>query len=245
MFAIRVRVSPWRLRWKPSSSGRSTRTMPPSFTKRMSACIVCVSEPRGPFTVTTLPSTIVTSTPVGISIGCFPIRLILALRSAPFPVAPSSPHVCEHFATDAPSRGVAVGHDPLRGGHDGDTEPTEHTRKPVAPRVHATARRRDPAQAGDRALTALAVLESYTERLLHPLALSGEPVDVAFGGQDPEHRLVQLRHPRDQVVLVRKVGVADPREQIGDRIRDVARELLRGAHHDDFVTPGNSPMCAS
>ena len=25
----------------------------------------------------------------------------------------------------------------------------------------------------------------------------------------------------------------------------LARELLRGAHHDDFVTPGNSPRCAS
>src|SRR6266566_2870405 len=182
MFAISVRVSPCRLRWKPSSSGRSTRTTPPSLTNRMSACIVWVSEPRGPFTVTTLPSAIVTSTPLGISMGCFPIRLMLAFRSAPFLVVRSSPHVGEHFAPDTPARGVAVGHHPLRGGHDGDAEAAEHAGQLVATRIDAATRPGHPAQSRDRALATPSVLQTNAECLVHSLALFSEALDVALCG---------------------------------------------------------------
>ena len=43
--------------------------------------IGCVSSPRGPFTVTTLPSLDATSTPLGISMGFLPIRSLIAASS--------------------------------------------------------------------------------------------------------------------------------------------------------------------
>src|SRR6266704_2532197 len=108
MLAMRVRVRPWRARWKPSSDGRSTRTTPSSRTMRTSGWKVCSRLPRGPFTDTWDPST-ETSTPLGISMGCFPILLM------------RSPNERQHFAAQAahhPRQRVALRVDaPARLGH--------------------------------------------------------------------------------------------------------------------------------
>src|SRR2546429_6948833 len=152
MVATSVGVRPCRERWKPSSSGRSTRTVPSSRTIRISGWNVSSSVPRGPFTVTCDPST-VTSTPLGISMGCFPILLMTP-----------SPNVCQHFAAEALSRGLAVGHQSLGGGEDGDPQPSQDARERVTLRVDAPARLRDAPEPADRALAVLAVLQRDLER---------------------------------------------------------------------------------
>src|SRR5882672_1375284 len=130
MLATSDRVSPCRLRWNPSLSGRST-VMTPSLTRIfMSGCIVDVRVPRGPLTVTTFPSAMSISTPLGTSIGCFPIRLIR-----------SSPHEGEDLAADAFLGCVAIRHDSLGRGHDRDAQPSQHARQLVALRVDPAPRR--------------------------------------------------------------------------------------------------------
>src|SRR4029077_6836999 len=92
---------------------------------------------------------------------------------------------------------------------------------------------------------ARAVLQPDAERLVHALALLVEPVDVALFLQDREDRARLLRHRRERLILVRDVGVADPREEVGDRVGYVRRHLLDRGYHEAFVTPGSSPRCAS
>src|SRR5207247_5242323 len=121
----------------PSSLGRSTRITPSSRTTRISGWSRRDRVPRGPFTVTVASSSIATSTPPGISIGCFPIRLM----------ASSSPHVGQDLATDTAARGLPVRDHALGCGQDGDAEPAHDPGKLVAPGVHPPPRGGDPPHA--------------------------------------------------------------------------------------------------
>src|SRR6266511_691056 len=233
MFAMRVRVRPCRLLWKPSSLGRSTRITPSSRTTRISGCKRRDRVPRGPFTVTIVSWSIATSTPAGISMGCLPIRLI----------ASSSPHVGQDLAADATARGLPVSDHALGGGQDGDAEPAHDPRKLVAHGVHAATWGGDAAQAGDGPFPLRPVLQADPQSPVDALALSLEAVHEPFRREDLEDGLVELGRRHEQVVLVRHVGVADPRQHVGDGIGDVGPN--EGFHHDAFVTPGSSPMCAS
>src|SRR5262245_21246532 len=235
MFAISERVRPCRLRWKPSSVGRSTRTTPSSETTVISGWTRWLSSPRGPLTVTTASSPTVTWTPLGISMGCLPIRLIVRFLLLPLP------HVREDLAADALTGGVAVGHHPVRGGHDRDAEPAEDPRQPVVTRVDPPARLAHALQAADRAFALGAVLQRDAVDALDPLALLGVARDVPLGREDLQDRSAHLRRRDDELVLVRQVRVADPGQQVADGVVDVGRE----PHHDAFVTPGSSPACAS
>src|SRR5918994_5215221 len=163
MFAINDRVSPWRLRWNPSSVGRSTRRTSSSRTRRISGCTRCVSSPRGPFTTTTAPSPTVTSTPLGISMGCLPIRLMAsALRS---------PDERQDLAADPLAGRVAVRHHTLRGRDDRDPEPAQHARELSPTRVHAPAGLAHAFDPADRALALGIVLQRHAVDALDPLAL--------------------------------------------------------------------------
>ena len=75
------------------------------------------SEPYGPFTVMWVP-TMLTSTPAGTVIGACPIR----------DMSGSLPDVTEDFAADLALTRFPVGHEPLAGGQDSDTQATEHAR---------------------------------------------------------------------------------------------------------------------
>src|SRR3990172_13248744 len=169
MFARSVRVGPWRRRCTLSSLGRSTRMTPSSRTMRISGWRRWLRVPRGPFTVTSASSPTVTSTPLGISMGCLPIRLIC------------SPHVGQDLAADARAGGVAVGHDPLRGRKDRDPEAAEHPRQGATARVDPAPRLADPLQPGDRALALRAVAQRDAEHALDALALGRVGVDEALG----------------------------------------------------------------
>src|SRR6185312_10088803 len=97
MFAIRLRVSPWRARCSPRSVGRATRIVPSSWDTVMSWEKVWVSSPFGPLTAM-LPGAIDTVTASGTSTGFLPIRLISELD----PVGClGSPDVGDDLAADA------------------------------------------------------------------------------------------------------------------------------------------------
>src|SRR4029450_550470 len=90
-----------------------------------------LSSPRGPFTTTTASSPTVTSTPLGILMGCLPIRLMASdLRS---------PDERQDLAADPLAGRVAVRHHALRGRDDRDPEPAQDPRQVVPPRVDAPA----------------------------------------------------------------------------------------------------------
>src|SRR6266516_4626511 len=181
MLASSDRVRPWRPRLNRSSSGRSTRAVPSSTTMRMLACMTCVSDPRGPFTVTTLSWPTATSTPLGSSMGCFPILLIASLVPRP------SPHVREHFAADAPARGVPVGHHAVRRADDRDPEATHDTWQVTTSAVDPPAGLRYASEPGDRALLARTVLEADPEQLMHSLAIAFVSVDEPLVREDVEN----------------------------------------------------------
>src|SRR3954447_8021705 len=183
MFAISERDRPCRPRLNPSSSGRSTSTEPSATLTRMFVWIGCVSSPRGPLTRTTLSSPTATSTPLGISMGFLPIRLICVPRSFP-----SLPHVGEDLPADALLGRRTVGHHAARGRDQRDTEAAHHARQLTAAAVQPPARRGHPADAGDRPLLARPVLEPDAEGLVHALPLLLEADDVALILQDLQDR---------------------------------------------------------
>src|SRR6188474_2897624 len=103
---------------------------------------ICRSRvPLGPLTEILRPST-VTSTPAGTVMGALPIRDMV-----------SSPDVTEDLAADVALARLAVGHEPVGGGQDGDAETTGHAGHGVGVAVDPQARRRDATQTGDRAIT--------------------------------------------------------------------------------------------
>src|SRR6476659_2268189 len=219
MLASRDRVRPCRLRLNPSSSGRSTRAVPSSTTIRMLACMVWVREPRGPFTVTTLSPPTATSTPPGNAMGCFPILLIV-----PFVPCPS-PHVREYFAADAVARRILVRHHAVGRADDGDPEPPHHTGQVPTSAVDPPARFRHPPKTGDGALLARPILQTDPKQLVHTRPFAFVSADEPFVRKDVEHGFRELGRGSHQLILVCRVRVADPRQQVRDRIRDVGREF--------------------
>src|SRR3954462_9037624 len=189
MLAISDRDRPCSPRLKPSSSERSTSTVPSATVTRMFVWIVCTSSPRGPLTRTTLSSPTATSTPLGISTGFLPIRLICI----PWPV-PRSPHVGEDLPADALLGRRAVRHHAARRRHQRDAETAHHPWQAAAAAVDPAPGLGDPADPGDRPLLARAVLELHAERLVDAFALLLEAGDVALLLEDLQDRARLLRH---------------------------------------------------
>src|SRR5437763_9451493 len=133
------RVRPCRARCSRSSSGRSTRMVESSWRTVMSGGNARSSWPLGPLTMMR-PAPIVTSTPDGSRMGERPTRDI------------SSPHVAEDLAALATLARLAVGHEALVGGQDGDAEAAEHAGQPVGLCVDPQPGLRHPAQTRDRAI---------------------------------------------------------------------------------------------
>src|SRR3990172_9307385 len=90
-----------------------------------------------------------TSTPEGIGMGCWPTR---DMRSC------SLPDVTEDLAADAMLTRLAVGHETLVGGQDGDPHAAEHARHVGRLRVDAQTGLRHAPKPGDRTLAIRRVL---------------------------------------------------------------------------------------
>src|SRR5206468_993133 len=109
----------------------------------------------GPLTVMR-PTPIVTSTPAGSGMGDRPIRDI------------SSPDVAEDLAALATLARLAVGHEALIGGQDGNAEAAQHAGQPIGLGVDTQAGLRHPPQSRDRAIPIGRVLHRDLEEAARP-----------------------------------------------------------------------------
>src|SRR6266516_2953684 len=225
MLATSERVSPCSARSSPRSVGRLTTSCPSSFSTVIRAGTFCVSSPSGPFTVTR-PGSTATLTPSGISIGCLPIRLI------------RSPDEADDLAADSAFLRRPAGDETARGGEDRGAHPPEDAWQAILASVHAAARLRDALQVGDDPLPVAPELEIDDERVEALALLDSEVLDVALLLEDAGDLLLQARGRHRRRVVHRLVGVADPREHVGNRVCMHAYQLL-------LVMPGIAPSCAS
>src|SRR5664279_2181108 len=207
MLLTRVRVSPCRARESRSSSGRVTTSSPSSLATEIGSTTVWVRAPLGPLTVTSGPS-IVTSTPAGTGIGSLPIRDM----SSPLP------DVGEDFPAHLLLGGLPVGQQTGRGRDDRDTQPAEHLGQLGGPCVHAQPGLGHPPDPGDGPFAVRAVLEVDHQGLAHRRLAGGPGGDVALLDQDVGDIALQLREGHDDLFVIRRVGVADPRQEIRDRV---------------------------
>src|SRR5262249_28633499 len=166
MFASNERVRPCRARSSPRSVGRLTTSVPSSCETCIRAGTDWESSPNGPFTWTR-PGLMATFTPLGSSIGCFPIRL--NGFSFWWKCAAFSPDKADNFAADALLLGGAARDQAVGGGQDRDAHAAEHAGKPVLACVDAASRLRDALQVRDHPLAAAAELEVDDERLVRPV----------------------------------------------------------------------------
>src|SRR5690606_12996691 len=219
------RASPWNARVSRSSLLRSTSSVSPSWRTVMSPGSSRARAPFGPLTATERPS-MVTSTPLGTGMGALPMRDMLA--------TPPSPDVAEDLAADATLARLTVGHEPLAGGHDCDTEAAEHPGDAIGLGVDTKTRLRDALDPGDHALALGRVLHVDSEGLAG-LALALDHAvagDEAFLVKHLREGFLQLRRRHRDVVVHRDVGVADAREHVGDGI---------GHRHGAPTSPTNWP----
>src|SRR4051812_8104868 len=220
MLLIRLRVRPWRARCSPRSEGRVTTTVPSSCVTVMSRLTRSSSSPLGPLTFTRPVSTW-TSTPSGTAIGCFPIRLI-----------ERSPDLGDELAAHARAPGVVARHHAPGGGDDGRSHPALDLGHLVGADVFPPPGPRDPLQAVDDRSAVLGVLEPHVELLAHACGLDREVLDVALLAQDPRELGLELGGRHHGLVLVRRQRVADPGEEVCDRVG------LHPPYQLDFVSPG-------
>src|ERR1044072_2270319 len=164
MFAIRLRVSPWRARCSPRSVGRLTTIVPSSFSTVSSAERLCSSSPFGPLTATR-PGATSTVTASGTGMGFLPILLM------------GSPNVGDNLAADSlrlrlvPCHHAGPGADGRRAGA------AQHAGHMFVVDVAAPARARDALESGDERAPVLRVLELDPELLADLRRLLREGAD--------------------------------------------------------------------
>src|ERR687897_866982 len=166
MFAIRLRVRPWRARCSPRSVGRVTRSSPSSCFTSMSRFLRSASSPFGPFTLTSSGSMVI-STPSGRATGCFPMRL-------------TSPPPCDQLAAHAGAARLMARHDAPRGRHDRRAHAALHLWQGARLDVLAAARLRHALDALDDRLAVLRVLQAHAQHTAHAGRLDVIALDVAL-----------------------------------------------------------------
>src|SRR3954453_9316085 len=207
MLAISERVRPWSARCSPRSVGRVTISSESCCSTTMSRGLRSSRLPRGPLTRTTSGS-IVTGTPVGTGMGCFPIRLMTA----------KSPDVRDHFAADALAPRLVAGHHALRRGEDRGAHAALDLGDLAVPDVHAPARRGDALHAADHRLAALGVLQAHAQHLADPTRLGAEGLDVALLLQDARELGLELGSGHVHELVIGAQAVANAREEVRYRV---------------------------
>src|SRR3954452_1404896 len=153
MLKISDRVRPCSARCSPRSVGRVTSSSESCCSTAMSRGLRSSRLPRGPLT-RTISGSIVTVTPVGTGMGCFPIRLMGWL-----------PNVRHYLAADSLATGLVAGHDALGRGHDRRAHAALDLGDLAVLDVGAAAGLRDALHAGDHRLAALGVLQPHAQHL--------------------------------------------------------------------------------
>src|SRR5688500_12179432 len=143
------------------------------------------------------------------------------------------PNVGEDFPAHACLVGLAVGHETARGRNDRHAEAAENSGQAGGLRVHAQARLRHAAEAGDAALAVRAVLQLDDEVLRDLALLVAVRGDVALALEDLGDVGLQLRVRHHDLVVVSRIRVAQTSEHVCDRV---------GHRHGDLV---NLSRCGS
>ena len=229
MFAISVRVRPCSARSSPRSVGRVTVSVPSSCATACARAPAAAGSPSGPVTATR-PGSIGMVTPLGISIGLFPIRLMV------FP-----PDEAHDFAADAALLRGSARDETGRRGQDRDAHPAQHARQTILPCVDPAARRGHALQATDDPLAIAAELEIDDQGIEGFALLDVVVPDVALLLQEAGDLDLHLRGRHLDLLVQRLVGVADAGEHVCDRIGQ--HRLL--SYQLDLVMPGIAPWCAS
>src|SRR5277367_6696738 len=146
----------------------------PSFcSMRMPGGRLVSSLPLGPCTATVLPSILIV-TPLGSSIGFFPIRDIRSAFSSQPPALACSfgkclrplPNLAEQFAAQALLAGLTPGHNALGRGQNVNAHAAQHTGNLRAAHVHAAAGTGDALDVRDRGFVVGAVLKIDAQQLV-------------------------------------------------------------------------------
>src|SRR3954451_10404373 len=223
MLATSDRVRPCRARCSPRAVGRATSSSPAFSSIVMSRLLRSDRSQRGPATRTTSGST-VTVTPSGTGMGLRPIRDIVDL-----------PDLRHDLAADALLTGLVAGQDAARRGDDRRAHAALDLADPAGRRVVALAGARDAAQALDRRAAILGVLERHPDdlsRMVGRRRLDLVAVDVALLLEDSRHLDLELGRGDVDRLVGGLDPVADPREEVGDRIGH------RHGYQLLFVIPG-------
>src|SRR6184192_4070712 len=164
----------------------------------MSAGRVRSSWPFGPSTLT-WPGARVTFTDFGTWTGSFPIR------DNSFYLLPDER---QDFAAEAFACRLPSAHDPLSSAEDRDAEAAEHPQAGPADPLHT---RDDPGAVRPR-------LEDDTHRLRGAVRLDVVAGDVTLVLQDACDLELQARGRNLDLSMPRGIGVADPRQHVGDGV---------------------------
>src|SRR5262245_983437 len=166
----------------------------------------CSRVPSGPVTFTPPPADASTVTPLGISMGFLPIRLI------------ALPDEGEDLAADASLGGLAGGDHAGRRGQDRGAEPAEDAWEAVLLGVDATPGLGDARAVGGDALAVLAELELDHE-VVHGRRLDDAvALDVALLVEQARDLLLHARGRHGDRVVHRAIRVANPAQHVCDRI---------------------------
>src|SRR4051794_11301702 len=220
--ASRARSRPWRERSVPPSPGRWTSIVPSSLTSTgYPSKRACSTRPLGP-SATKRPSAICTLVPLGTGIGILPTRDIASLL----------PDLAQQLAADPPLARLSVGEQPLRRRDDPDAEAVAHGLDLFRLAVDPAARLADPLEMGDGRDAVLGIAEEDAQRPhRHPFELP-EILDEAFLAKQLHDFQLQLGGRHVQAVVLGDLRVADPGQQVRDRV---------GHAHCPVSSPTSSP----
>src|SRR5438270_5601917 len=208
MFASSDRESPCSARTCFSSFSRATSTRPSSSVNEMPFGKSRTNSPFGPFTRTFDPSMLI-STPFDTGIGSFPIRDI------------ALPHVAQDFAADASAPRVLSGHDPLRRRKNGDAQPAVYARDLALLDVHPQPRLADSLDAAQHRIFLPGVVQPHAHELPATVFRDFVAADEALVTQHIGDRKLHLRRGNVHVLMLRRHGVAYPRQHVRDWVRHV------------------------
>src|SRR5664280_676436 len=202
-----ARMRPCRALTEGRSPVRVTTTCSPSTATLIPTGRGCCSAPFGPLTCTT-PSATVTWTALWIGMGFFPMR----------DMAASLPHAAHDLAAEARLARLGVGHEPLGGRDHGDAHAAPDLGQLLDAAIHPQARPGNALQTVDRGLAVRRVAQVEPQRALGAFLQHFEGADEPLLLEDLRKLELDLGRRRVAAVLAYEHRVADPGEEVGDRI---------------------------
>ena len=159
------------------------------------------------------------------------------------------PDECEDFAANVFLAGLAVGHDALVRGQDGDAQSLHHAGHILTACINAQARLGNPAKALDNRGLALPVFEDNADVALLAVFDDLETLYISFIQQNLSDCFLHVGSRNIDRIMFCIVCISDTCQHVSDRIGDMhAVNLLLAqlcSYQLAFLTPGICPLYAS